>query len=107
MPRQQPNTTQDAKQPAPVSFALDGPLDGKGLYPMETLKNQVILVTDVTDGLGRRVARDLAALEATVLLQGRSREVFPKDCQKAYDLGAALVKKPDYWNRIGPEESES
>jgi multimeric flavodoxin WrbA len=24
----------------------------------------------------------------------RRREVFPKDCQKAYDLGAALVKKP-------------
>jgi multimeric flavodoxin WrbA len=25
----------------------------------------------------------------------RRREVFPKDCQKAYDLGAALAKKPD------------
>ena len=24
----------------------------------------------------------------------RRREVFPKDCQKAYDLGAALVNKP-------------
>jgi len=22
----------------------------------------------------------------------RRREIFPKDCQKAYDLGAALVK---------------
>jgi len=57
-----------------VSLALDGPLDGKELYPMQTLKNQVILVTGATDGLGRRVARDLAALEATVLLHGRSRE---------------------------------
>jgi NAD(P)-dependent dehydrogenase (short-subunit alcohol dehydrogenase family) len=74
---------------------------------MQTLKNQVILVTDATDGLGRRVARDQAALEATILLHERSREVFPKDCQKAYDLGATLAKKPDYWDRIGPEESES
>ena len=24
----------------------------------------------------------------------RRREVFPKDCQKAYDLGVALAKKP-------------
>ena len=41
---------------------------------MQAFKNQVILVTGATDGLGRRVASDLAALEATVLLHGRSRE---------------------------------
>jgi NAD(P)-dependent dehydrogenase (short-subunit alcohol dehydrogenase family) len=41
---------------------------------MQALKNQVILVTGATDGLGRRVASDLSALGATVLLHGRSRE---------------------------------
>jgi NAD(P)-dependent dehydrogenase (short-subunit alcohol dehydrogenase family) len=41
---------------------------------MQAIKNQVILVTGATDGLGKRVAFDLAAREATVLLHGRSRE---------------------------------
>jgi len=41
---------------------------------MQTIKNQVILITGATDGLGKRVARDLAARGATVLLHGRSRE---------------------------------
>ena len=36
--------------------------------------NQVILVTGATDGLGKRVARDLAAFGATILLHGRNRE---------------------------------
>src|SRR5215207_9289131 len=39
-------------------------------YPTEA----TILVTGATDGLGRRVAFDLAATGATVLLHGRSRE---------------------------------
>ncbi|MGA2518773.1 MAG: SDR family NAD(P)-dependent oxidoreductase [Thermodesulfobacteriota bacterium] len=43
-------------------------------HPVQTLRNQVILVTGATDGLGKRVARDLAAQGATVLLHGRSRE---------------------------------
>ena len=34
----------------------------------------VVLVTGATDGLGRRVARDLAAEGATMLVHGRSRE---------------------------------
>jgi short-subunit dehydrogenase len=33
-----------------------------------------ILITGATDGLGRRVARDLAASGATVLLHGRDEE---------------------------------
>ena len=33
-----------------------------------------ILVTGATDGLGRRVAQELAAKGATVLLHGRSPE---------------------------------
>jgi len=41
---------------------------------MQAIKNQVILITGATDGLGKRVARDLAAHGATVLLHGRSRE---------------------------------
>jgi NAD(P)-dependent dehydrogenase (short-subunit alcohol dehydrogenase family) len=44
------------------------------VHPMQTLRNLVILVTGATDGLGKRVARDLAAQGATVLLHGRSRE---------------------------------
>ena len=41
---------------------------------MQAVENQVILVTGATDGLGKQVARDLAARAATVLLHGRSRE---------------------------------
>jgi len=41
---------------------------------MTPLSEQVILVTGATDGLGRGVARALAAEGATVLLHGRSRE---------------------------------
>jgi NAD(P)-dependent dehydrogenase (short-subunit alcohol dehydrogenase family) len=41
---------------------------------MDDLAEAKILVTGATDGLGRRVALDLAAAGATVLLHGRSRE---------------------------------
>jgi NAD(P)-dependent dehydrogenase (short-subunit alcohol dehydrogenase family) len=40
----------------------------------QTLKNQVILITGATDGLGKQVAHDLAAREASVLLHGRNRQ---------------------------------
>ncbi len=41
---------------------------------MRAIDNLVILVTGATDGLGKRVAHDLAAQGATVLMHGRSRE---------------------------------
>jgi NAD(P)-dependent dehydrogenase (short-subunit alcohol dehydrogenase family) len=41
---------------------------------MQDMKNQVILITGATDGLGKRVARDLAARDATILLHGRNQE---------------------------------
>ena len=41
---------------------------------MQTVKNQVIQITGATDGLGKRVAHDLAAQGATILVHGRSRE---------------------------------
>jgi NAD(P)-dependent dehydrogenase (short-subunit alcohol dehydrogenase family) len=41
---------------------------------MQALENETILVTGATDGLGKRVARELATQGATVLLHGRSRE---------------------------------
>ena len=41
---------------------------------IQAIKNQVILVTGATDGLGKQVAFDLAARHATVLLHGRNRE---------------------------------
>lgn len=41
---------------------------------MDSTQNKVILVTGATDGLGKLVARDLAAEGATVLVHGRSEE---------------------------------
>ncbi len=41
---------------------------------IQDLKKATILVTGATDGLGRRVASELAGRGATVLLHGRSRE---------------------------------
>jgi NAD(P)-dependent dehydrogenase (short-subunit alcohol dehydrogenase family) len=41
---------------------------------MRPLEEQTVLVTGSTDGLGRALARELAALGATVLLHGRSSE---------------------------------
>ena len=52
---------------------------------MQALENQVILVTGATDGLGRQVASDLSALEATVLLHGRSREKGEATLQRIRD----------------------
>lgn len=53
---------------------------------MKPVQEQTILVTGATDGLGKRVARDLAALKATVILHGRSRakgEATLKEIQDA------------------------
>ena len=41
---------------------------------MRDLGGATILVTGATDGLGKRVAQELAGRGATVLLHGRSRE---------------------------------
>ncbi|HLL40571.1 MAG TPA: SDR family NAD(P)-dependent oxidoreductase, partial [Rubrobacteraceae bacterium] len=41
---------------------------------MRNLPEAIVLVTGATDGLGRRVALELAERGATVLLHGRSRE---------------------------------
>lgn len=41
---------------------------------IQDIKHQVILIKGATDGLGKRVAVDLAAREATILLHGRSPE---------------------------------
>src|SRR3954447_23928265 len=41
---------------------------------MRPLEDNVVLITGATDGLGRGVARDLAARGAKVLLHGRDRE---------------------------------
>ncbi len=40
---------------------------------MRPICEQVVLVTGATDGLGKRIARDLATQGATVLLHGRDR----------------------------------
>lgn len=41
---------------------------------MAAVEDLVVLVTGSTDGIGKRTARDLAEMGATVLLHGRSRE---------------------------------
>ena len=41
---------------------------------MRPIEETIVLITGATDGLGRGVARDLAARGANVLLHGRSRE---------------------------------
>jgi NAD(P)-dependent dehydrogenase (short-subunit alcohol dehydrogenase family) len=66
------------------------------VYPVQTLWNQVILVTGATDGLGKRVARDLAAQGATLLLHGRSREKGEATLQEIRD--ATGNQKLNYYN---------
>ncbi len=41
---------------------------------MQSIDEATVLITGATDGLGRRVARDIATRGATVVLHGRSRE---------------------------------
>ena len=48
-------------------------LKDKMMYTAQAVKNQVILVTGATDGLGKQVALDLAAQGATILLHGRNQ----------------------------------
>jgi NAD(P)-dependent dehydrogenase (short-subunit alcohol dehydrogenase family) len=48
------------------------------------IQDQVILVTGSTDGIGKQTAHDLAAMGATVLLHGRSRERAVSTLQEIY-----------------------
>jgi NAD(P)-dependent dehydrogenase (short-subunit alcohol dehydrogenase family) len=66
------------------------------MYPAQAVKNQVILVTGATDGLGKQVARDLAAQGVTVLLHGRSREKGEATLQEIRD--ATGNQKLIYYN---------
>jgi NAD(P)-dependent dehydrogenase (short-subunit alcohol dehydrogenase family) len=63
---------------------------------MRTIKNQVILITGATDGLGKRVVRDLAARDATVLLHGRSLEKGEAVLQEIRDVTGN--QKLSYYN---------
>ena len=49
-------------------------LDGWTDPPPDALAGRTVLITGPTSGLGRRVARDVAALGARVILVGRTRE---------------------------------
>jgi NAD(P)-dependent dehydrogenase (short-subunit alcohol dehydrogenase family) len=49
-----------------------GPQGRERTFVMDALHGKIMLITGATDGLGRRVAEDLAALGATVLLHGRN-----------------------------------
>ena len=63
---------------------------------MQEVKNKVILITGATDGLGKRVAFDLAARDATVLLHGRSPERGKATLQQIQD--ATGNQKLFYYN---------
>jgi NAD(P)-dependent dehydrogenase (short-subunit alcohol dehydrogenase family) len=56
---------------------------------MRPIEETTVLITGATDGLGRGVARDLAARGANVLLHGRSRE-------KLDELSAELGGAPTF-----------
>ena len=62
----------------------------------QRVKNQVILITGATDGLGKQVARDLAAQGATILLHGRSGEKGEATLQEIRD--ATGNQKLIYYN---------
>ena len=59
---------------------------------MRPIEETTVLITGATDGLGRGVARDLAARGATVLLHGRSRDKL--DALSA-ELGGAQAFQAD------------
>ena len=52
---------------------------------MRDMAEKTILVTGATDGLGRRVSRELAARGATVLLHGRSEERLEATLQEVHE----------------------
>jgi NAD(P)-dependent dehydrogenase (short-subunit alcohol dehydrogenase family) len=62
----------------------------------QAVENQVILVTGATDGLGKRVARDLAVQGASVLLHGRSRDKGEATLQEIRE--ATGSQKLTYYN---------
>jgi len=66
------------------------------MYTAQAVKNQVILITGATEGLGKQVARDLAAQGATLLLHGRSREKGEATLQEIGD--ATGNQKLVYYN---------
>jgi NAD(P)-dependent dehydrogenase (short-subunit alcohol dehydrogenase family) len=43
------------------------------VFAMRPINEQVLLITGATDGMGRQMARDLAAQDATLLLHGRDQ----------------------------------
>ena len=65
-------------------------------YPVETVENQVILVTGATDGLGKSVARDFASRGSKVLLHGRKPKKGEVTVQEIRD--ATGNEKVVYYN---------
>src|SRR3954453_19424636 len=59
---------------------------------MRPIEETTVLITGATDGLGRGVARDLAARGANVLLHGRSREELD---ELSDELGGAPTFQAD------------
>jgi NAD(P)-dependent dehydrogenase (short-subunit alcohol dehydrogenase family) len=60
---------------------------------MRPIEETTVLITGATDGLGRGVARDLAARGANVLLHGRSRERLD---ELSAELGDAPTFQADF-----------
>lgn len=57
-----------------VVFAFAGVSRGQGAETNTSLKGRTVLITGSTDGLGRDVARRVAALGAHVIVHGRNKE---------------------------------
>lgn len=59
----------------PVSKNATKPVDARSYtYPRDLLQDRVILVTGASDGIGRALALEVAALGARVILHGRDRQ---------------------------------
>ncbi len=63
---------------------------------MRPLKDQVILITGATDGLGKAVAAELAATGATVLVHGRDDR---RGEETINDIGARAPSSSLHWHR--------
>ena len=62
---------------------------------MTPLEEQTVLVTGATDGLGRALARELAALGASVLLHGRSDARLDETCREIARVAGG--RRPDVY----------
>ena len=88
-----------------MAEAMPTPADWRDYRPAaDALAGRVILVTGATAGIGRAVARALAAHGATVLLHGRSAKKLDELYQELARVGAEpAVAELDFERAQGPQ----